>query len=485
MDLINNKTIEKLKYDLVRDELVTFDELEAAQEYASAKSVNVGSALINSGVISEEALLKFLEEKLHIPYVDLDGYEIDKKCLEFITFKEALNFKILPLFQIEDTLTVAMADPLDLFAIENIIERTGKVIEPVISSETGVLRKINEYYETTSKVQDIQLEQDADYDWQQELHATDLSEENLQKLLRSILKSAILKGVHELYFENAAAGAVIGGTEGAGSDDINSAPGGLSVNFKMNRAGYEVLNTGAIPALLVNPFVAKLKTLAGLDPTVSEIPQLGKLDFNVDNTVLTTSVSAFPTINGERISLKIYHPPKSVQELNLDPNKVAHLKKLLESSSQGGVILVCGSALSGKTHVIYSILSELIPKNKTVMTFESVVKYKIGGVHQCELNENVGFNLDKAMRFIEFQSPDIVYFEGIATKEGLDFFTSLTLKNKTLITEFLADNMDDLRKKFSYPEFSTFKSVLNCLIFIHNQNSIEIFDRENLRKYLL
>lgn len=475
MDLINNKTIEKLKYDLVRDELVTFDELEAAQEYAGAQNINVGAALINSGVISEDALLKFLEEKLHIPYVDLEGYEIDKKCLEFITFKEALNFKILPLFQIEDTLTVAMADPLDLFAVENIIERTGKMIEPVISSEAGISRKINEYYEMTSRVQDIQLEQDADYDWREELHAADLSEESLQKLLRSILKTAILKGVHELYFENAA---VAVGPDASGAE-------GLSVNFKMNRAGYEVSNTGTIPTLLVNPFVAKLKTLAGLDPTVSEIPQLGKLDFNVDNTVLTTSVSAFPTINGERISLKIYHPPKSVQELNLDPNKVGHLKKLLESSSQGGVVLVCGSALSGKTHVIYSILSELIPKNKTVMTFESVVKYKINGIHQCELNENVGFNLDKAMRFIEFQSPDTVYFEGIATKEGLDFFTSLTLKNKTLITEFLADNMDDLRKKFSYPEFSTFKSVLNCLIFIHNQNSIEIFDRENLKKYLV
>ncbi len=463
MDLINNKTIEKLKYDLVRDKLVGFEELEAAQEFANAQNVNVGTALINSGAIDEEALLKFLEEKLHIPYVDLEGYEIDKKCLEFITFKEAVNYKILPLFQIEDTLTIAMADPLDLFAIEDIIERTGKVIEPVISSENSILKKIGEYYETNSKVQDISIEKNAAYDWQEELHATDLSEENLQKILRSILKNAIMQEVHELYFEKT-------GIDGA-----------LSVNFKISGTGYEVAQKGAIPPLLLNPFVARLKSLAGLDPTVSEIPQLGKLDFNVDNTVLTTSVSAFPTINGERISLKIYRPPKKIQELNLDPSKVAHLKQALENS---GAVLVCGSPLSGKTHVIYSILSELIPKNKTVMTLESVVKYKINGIHQCELNENVGFNLDKAMRFIEFQTPDIVYFEGIATKGGLDFFTSLTLKNKTLITEFLADNMDDLRKKFSYPEFSTFKSVLSCLIFIHNQDSIEIFDKESLGRYL-
>lgn len=464
MDLISNKTIEKLKYDLVRDKLVNFEDIERAQELAAAQNINIGAALINSHVIDEKNLLKFLEEKLHIPYVDLNGYEIDKKCLEFITYKEAITYKILPLFQIEDTLTVAMADPLDLFAVENIIERTKKMIEPVISSEADIIKKINEYYETTSKVQDISIEKNVDYDWQGELHATGLSEDNLHNLLRAILKGAISKNMHELYFENAA-------------DDTGLT--GLSVNFK---SGYDTVVSGVIPNLLVNSFVAKLKSLSGLDPTVSEIPQLGKLDFNVDGIMFTTSVSAFPTINGERIALKIYHPPKKIKELNIAPAQINYLKECFENR---GVVLVCGSSLSGKTHVIYSILSELVPKNKTAMTLESIAKYRLKGVHQCELNESVGFNLDKAMRFVEFQSPDIVYSEGIATKEGLNFFSSLTFKNKTLITEFLADNMDDLRRKFAYPEFTTFKSILSCLVFIHNQNSIEIFDKESLGKYLV
>jgi len=134
--------------------------------------------------------------------------------------------------------------------------------------------------------------------------------------------------------------------------------------------------------------------------------------------------------------------------------------------------------------LIYSILSNLISKTKNVMTLESIAKYKLKNVSQCELNENIGFNLDKAMRFIEFQSPDIIYFEGIATKEGLDFFTSLTLKNKALITEFLAENMDDLRRKFEFSEFTMFKSVISCLIFIHNKESIEVFDKNDLEKYL-
>lgn len=460
MDLVTNKTIDKLKYDLVRNNIITFEDIEHAQEIANAQNTNLGQVLINSNLITEEKLLRFLEEKLHIPYVNLEDYEIDRKCLQYINYREAIRYKILPLFQIEDTLTVIMADPLDLFAIDKIIERTGKTIEPVLGSQNAIIKKINEYYELKGKVQDIVTkEEETNYKWKDELHSEDLSEEHLQNLFRAILKQAIKENVHELYFEHRMEE--------------------LSVNFKKDDTAY---STGEIPSLLISPFIQMLKQLCALDPTISEIPQLGKLNFNVDTISLTASISAFPTINGERILLKIYHPPKKIEELIKDNSTIQKLKNTLLTP---GVILVCGSSLSGKTHLVYSILSELTPQDKTAMTLESIAKYKLNNIIQTELNESVGFNLDKAMRYIEFQSPDIVYFEGIATKEGLDFFTSLTIKNKTLITEFLADNMDELRRKFAYPEFSMFKSVISCLLFIHSKNSIEFFDKEAIDKYLL
>lgn len=459
MDLVTNKTIDKLKYDLVRNNIITFEDIEKAQEIANVQNTNLGQVLINSSLITEAELLKFLEEKLHIPFVNLDDYEIDKKCLQYISYQEAISYKILPLFQIEDTLTVIMADPLDLFAIDKIIERTGKTIEPVLGSQNVILKKINEYYDLKGKVQDIVTKKEDNFSWADELHKEDLSEEHLQNLFRGILKQAINEGVHELFFEHLV-------------DD-------LTVNFKKNDESY---STGSIPSLLISPFIQMLKSLCALDPTISEIPQLGKLNFNVNQISLTASISAYPTISGERILLKIYHPPKKINELIEDNEKIEKLKSALLNP---GVILVCGSSLSGKTHLVYSILNELIPQNKTAMTLESIAKYKLNNIRQSELNEAVGFNLDKAMRYIEFQSPDIVYFEGIATKEGLDFFTSLTLKNKTLITEFLADNMDELRRKFSYPEFSMFKSVISCLIFIHSKDTIEFFDKEAIQKYLV
>ena len=460
MDLLNdnssldNKTLDKLKYDLVRDGLVTYEDIEKAAELALAQSTNIGQILINTQIIKEDDLMRFLEEKLHTPYVDLENYSIDKKCLDYISYKDALHYKMLPLFIIEDTLTVAMADPMDLFSIDKIMQITKKNIDPVIASEKSILKKINEYYEVK---EDINIDYVEDYDWQMELHSDDLSPEHLKVLFRAILKQAISNDIHELYLE--------------------SSEEGLSVNFK---TADKVINTGIIPSLLTNSFIQTLKLLSNLDPNVFEIPQLGKFNFNVDNNEHTASVSAFPTINGERILIKIYHPPKSIGEMNISQDKIELIKQSLLTP---GVVLICGASLSGKTHLIYSILSNLIPENKNVMTLESIAKYKLKNISQCELNENIGFNLDKAMRFIEFQEPDIIYFEGIATKEGLDFFTSLTLKNKALITEFLAENMDDLRHKFEFSEFNMFKSTISCLVFIHNK-SIEVFDKNELKKYL-
>jgi len=395
--LVTNKTLEKLKYDLVRDALVEYETVEKAQEIANAQNINIGQALINSGSLSEESLLKFLEAKLHIPYVNLEDYTLDKNCLKHINFSDAQKYKIIPLFKIEGVLTVAMADPLDLFAIDKVIETAECAIEPVISSEASILKKIEEYYQTKNTVGEIFTDiKNLQYDWREELHNEDLSEEHIQKIIRAILKQAILENVHEVYFEYV--------------------EHGLGVNFKQNS---EVLNRGYIPSVITSSFISKLKTLSNLDPSVSEVPQLGKLCFKVDDMTLIASISAFPTILGERISLKIYKPPKKIETILHDDGRLSIIKNAIQNP---GIVLVCGSSLSGKTHVIYSLLLEIAKEHKNIMTIESIAKYNLENVNQCEINENIGFNLDKALRFIEFQSPDIIYLEGVKTKEAFDYF---------------------------------------------------------------
>ncbi|MBR6099477.1 Flp pilus assembly complex ATPase component TadA [bacterium] len=461
METVTNKTLEKLKYDLVRSGLVPYETIEQAEEIAQAQNVNIGQVLINSGAITEDAIIKFLESKLHIPSVNLEDYTLDKNCLKYINFSDARKYKIIPLFKIEDTLTVAMADPLDLFAIDKVIETAECSIEPVISTEASILKKIDEYYKTDITVGEIFTSEEAEgFDWREELHSEDLSDNHMQKIIRSILKQAIIEHVHEVNFQKE-----------------NEA---LSVNFKKNG---EIIPRGEIPNVLSASFVSKLKSLAELDPSVSEVPQLGKLAFKVDDIAVIASVSTFPTIMGERIFLKIYMPPKKLAEIVTSEKNMQIINNAIAES---GIILVCGAPLSGKTHVIYSLLLEMAArnKNKNIMTLESLAKYNLDGVNQCELNENVNFNMDKASRFIEFQSPDVIYLEGVKTKEIFDYFASLVYDNKTVVMEFLANNMEELRKKMAFSDFETLKSLISCMVFIHSKDSIEVFDKDTVQKYL-
>lgn len=457
---VSNKTLEKLKYDLVREKFITYEDLEKSEELAVSQRQNIGQVLINKGLITEQILLDFLASKLHFPSTTLSTYIIDEKCLKYISAKDARKYKMIPLFKIEDSLSVAMCDPLDLFAIDKIVEKIGCEIEPVIVSENSLIQAIDKYYKDDCVGKVSANDNEEKYDWREELHKGSLTSEHTLLLIRAILKQAILEDVHELIFEHG--------------------ENGLAVKF---RTPSEVVTTGEIPSMIEAAFVSKLKTASDLDPNVSQISQEGKLVFTTDNDIqLTASVAAFPTLEHERILIKLYKPPKKLSEYGLSSTQISQIKKALNSY---GIIPVCGASLCGKTHLIYSILQELNTPDKTFMTIESIAKYKLNGVHQSELNENIGFNMDKAMRFIEFQDPDVLYFENITTKEGLDYFSSLVFKNKTLLTEFLSDNIEDLRHKLSYPDFATFKSVISCLIYIHGKDDVEIFQGDSLNQYIL
>lgn len=456
---VSNKTLEKLKYDLVREKLITYDDLEKAEDLAASQKQNIGQVLINKGLITEEVLLKFLATKLHFPSTTLSTYIIDDKCLSYISANDAKKYKMIPLFKIEDTLSVAMSDPLDLFAIDKIVDKINCEIEPVIVSESSIFQAIDKYYKDDCVGKVSAAENEQKYDWQEELHNGSLTGEHTLFLIRSILKQAIMEDVHELIFEHG--------------------ENGLAVKF---RTPSEVVTTGEIPSMIEAAFVSKLKMASDLDPNVSQISQAGKLIFTTDDDIeLTASVAAFPTLEHERILMKLYKPPKKLKEYGLSDRQTEQLKQALDVP---GIIPVCGSSLCGKTHFIYSLLQELQRPDKTFMTIESIVKYKLKGVYQSELNENIGFNMDKAMRYIEFQEPDVLYFENITTKEGLDYFSSLVFKNKVMLTEFYSDNIEDLKNKLAYPDFASFKAAISCLIYIHGKDDVEIFSGDTLRQYI-
>lgn len=457
-EYFSNKTIEKLKYDLVREKLISFEDLTRAEELSNQKNLHIGQILIRENLIPEETLLKFLENNLHIPYINLEDYSLDEQCLGFISVDDAQKYKIIPLFRIEDVLTIAMADPLDLFVLNNLIKTVNCKIEPVICSERLILEAINKFY-SSQGVKENKFDAGESFDWRDELNSGIINEFQAEKIINAIIFQALSEEVYELILEN--------------SNE------GKTIKFKKRN---KIFEKGAIPLLLTPLFNAKLKSLSGLDPAANEIPQLGKFNFVFQEENIASIISTFPTIKGERITIKLYRSPETIKELSL---KEEERKFLEDAVNKPGIILISGPVLSGKSFIAYSILNSIDKTNKNTMTVESIAKYNLNGVVQCELKEKVGFNFEKAVRFIGFQSPDVVYVEEVISKEDLRYLSMLAETQKVVITEILADNVGNLFDKLSIKDLEEFKRNINCLIFVENKDRIQIiqsFDKNLIIK---
>jgi len=469
-EYFSNKTIEKLKYDLVREKFLSFEDLTRAEELSKSRNLHIGQILIREKLISEETLLKFIENNLHIPYINLEDYSLDQECLAFISAEDAKKYKIIPLFRIEDALTIAMADPLDLFVLNNLIKSVNCQIEPVICSERLILEAVNKFY-SFRNIKENEFKTTQGFDWRDELDSGIINEFQAEKVINAIIFQALSEEIYEIILENTGEGKFI--------------------KFKKEN---EIFEKGAIPVLLTPLFNSKLKSLSGIDPTAHEIPQLGKFNFTFTTAGvkqaeeglrhsgnlqthsfkgenITSIIATFPTVRGERITIKLYKSPETIKELSLPENDRLFLEQSIKKS---GIVLISGASLSGKSFIAYSILNSLDKTNKNIMTVESIAKYDLIGVNQCELKEKVGFNFEKAAKFIDFQSPDIVYVEEIISNADIKYLSLLAESQKTVITEILAENIDVLFNKLESEDFKEFKKNVNCLIFVENKDKIQI-----------
>lgn len=410
MERLKNKTINRLKYDLVRSGLISYEQLSFAENESKDKEIRLAEALINLGFINEETLLGFLETKLHIPYVDLDDYALDKNCLKYITRDDAKKYKLIPLFKIENVLTIAMADPLDLFVVNSFIDSLSFKIEPIICSEEKILQAIEKNYsDCVSGENLIEISELKSIDWRKFLNSNENNEEKSRQIIEAIICQALSEQASEIILENT--------------------KDGLGVSFRKNN---KFENKGFIPILLIPSVLFELKKTGNLDPLINELPQLGSAKLCIEDKNLRASISTFPTIKGERVVIRLYQPPKKLEDL-ISRDEIKLLMDIMEKS---GIFVVAGNAGSGKTSFIYSLLSYIDKKDKSIMTVESVVKYELNGINQCELNESVCFNVEKALSLIKFQNPDIVFIEDYFPA-NFDYINFLAKSGKVVILETL------------------------------------------------
>ena len=405
MLLLTNKTIEKLKYDLVREKFIDYDALQRAQESAEIKKTALSDELVSLGIISEKDLLAFIENKLHIPFVELSDYNPDKNSLQYISVENAQKFNIFPLFKIEDVLTIAMSDPLDLFTINTLFELSEISIEPVIASEKAIKNAIAKYYLSSQNVS-------GNNDWMDMLISDNLSDESLQQIINGIFIEAIATAVSSVSFERTA--------------------DGIRLFFDKELKAY-------IPSILVPRFVFELKTMANFDIEIDDVPQSSKFLYNFGDEEYSILASVFPTKYSQRFMFLINKPLKPLAAFGFDLDKISVL------FSQPGLI-----ALNTADSALNYSLAEYLSEKYSVLMVEAFSKYEVNNAAQIEFQKNSALYFDEIMKQVDLQNFEVIFWEQIYSKEQLDKLKLLAKSKIIIISNIVSDLYNEIEYKLNF-----------------------------------
>ena len=402
---------------LLREKVLTPDQLKSALEVQKEKNVPLQTAVVSLGLVTEEDMAQALSRQLGYPYIDLDQFEVYPDVVNLIPLEIVKKYMIMPIHRIRSFLTLSMVDPTDLEVIEDIRFRTGLSIQPVIASESGILNAINKYYGSSSSlrvkkiIEDIALADDTrvniieeekdDYDVQELVQATE--EAPIIKLVNEIFVDAIKKGASDVHFE--------------------PYEQTFRVRIRMDGILHEQMN---LPLKFKNPVISRVKILSNMDIAEKRLPQDGRIKMKVrlengGRKEVDMRISAIPTIFGEKIVSRILDR----QMLNLDLTELGFEEESLEKFQQAifrpwGIILVTGPTGSGKTNTLYSAVATLNSLEKNIMTAEDPVEFNISGLNQVHIKDEIGLDFPRVLRSFLRQDPDIMLIGEMRDLETAD-----------------------------------------------------------------
>ena len=402
---------------LLREKVLTPDQLKSALEVQKEKNVPLQTAIVSLGLVSEEEMAQALSRQLGYPYIDLDQFEVYPDVVNLIPVEIVKKYMIMPIHRIRSVLTLAMADPTDLEVIEDIRFRTSLSIQPVIASESGIMNAINKYYGLSSAlkvkriVDDIELADDArvniieeekeDYDVEEMVHSTE--EAPIITLVNTIFVDAIKKGASDVHFEPYETT--------------------FRIRFRMDGILHEMMN---LPMKFKNPVISRVKILSNMDIAEKRLPQDGRIKMKVKLEIggrreVDMRISSLPTIFGEKIVSRILDR----QMLRLDMTELGFEEDSLEIFKEAiyrpwGIILVTGPTGSGKTNTLYSAVSNLNSLEKNILTAEDPVEFNIPGINQVHIKDEIGLDFPRALRSFLRQDPDIMLIGEMRDLETVD-----------------------------------------------------------------
>ncbi len=382
---------------LVREKLISLQQLRQAQEEQRKSGTNLGYALAKLGYISDNEITNFLSTQYRVPAVNLDEYEIDAEMTKLVSKEVCEKHKIIPLSRSGSALVVAMADPTNLHAIDDIKFLTGFNVEPVVASEQGILGAIERGYNANAgAVYDDVLQEFADEDVEFSLDAEDVNLLELEKqaegapvvrLVNAILLNAIKKGASDIHIE--------------------PYEKKLRVRYRVDGVLLEEMQP---PFKLKNAIASRLKIMSSLDIAERRLPQDGRIKLKMGKgKEMDFRVSVLPTIWGEKIVMRLLDKGN----LQLDMTKLGFDQKPLADfhwaiHQPWGMVLVTGPTGSGKTTTLYSALSELNQIAHNISTAEDPVEYNLHGINQVQMHDEIGLNFAAALRSFLRQDPDII-----------------------------------------------------------------------------
>jgi type IV pilus assembly protein PilB len=389
---------------LVKESLITSDQLRQALEYQKASGGRLGTCLMKLGFISDDEITGVLSRQYGVPSINLKYYEVDAAVIKLIPQDTAIRYQIVPLSRVGSTLTIAMTDPTNVFAMDDIKFMTGFNVEPVVASETAIAEAISKFYgeaqseEELSKVmKDLTGDESADLEL-----ASEEQEMNLAELERAAEEAPIIKLVNLILTDAVKRGA----------SDIHIEPYEREVRVRFRIDG--ILQPVMVPPMkLRDAITSRIKIMSKLDISEKRLPQDGRImiKYRKEGRIkdLDFRVSTIPTLFGEKIVMRLLDK----ENLRLDMTKLGFEQESLTKFERAilrpyGMVLVTGPTGSGKTNTLYSSIARLNTLETNIMTAEDPVEFQIAGVNQVQMKDQIGLNFAAALRAFLRQDPNII-----------------------------------------------------------------------------
>lgn len=396
---------ERLKKILIDSQLIARKDLQKAIQIQKKEGGQLSKILIRQGSISEEHLMSCLAHQLNILPIKLSKYKLDRELVKLIPEHIARHYQLIPLSKIGDTLAIAMADPLNVFALDEIKSLTNMTIKVIISTSTEVMKAIDDNYQASkSKMAGILKEAESQVDVEEK------ASRNSDGEIKNSKRAPIVKMVNRIISEGLKARV----------SDIHIEPYEDIVRVRYRIDG-ELQEALGIPKQYQNAFIARLKIMSNMDITEKRLPQDGRFKVKLENKEIDFRVSCLPITHGEKIVLRALD--KSNLSIGLDklgflPEPLTAFKRAV--SKPYGMILVTGPTGSGKSTTLYSILNQLNRPDLNVMTIEEPVEYQIEGLTQVQVRPEIKLTFARGLRSILRQSPDIIMIGEIRDFETAD-----------------------------------------------------------------